>query len=119
MGFLPSVPKLTERRWTQQLIGEQGLARLFGWRWWHDRATNLPRQCPTCKTELRMIRNDPGWPDLFLIRDDTLIVAELKADRGRVSPEQQAWLDAFRRVRRIVVAVWKPRDVDEVTRMLR
>jgi hypothetical protein len=35
-----------------------------------------------------------GWPDLVLIRD-RLIVLELKSARGRVTPEQAAWLDAF------------------------
>lgn len=119
MSFLPSLPKLTERGWMAQLLGERGVARLLGWRWWHDRATNFPRQCPSCKADLKMIRNDPGWPDLFLLRDDTLIVVELKSDRGRTTPEQRACLDAFRRVKRIVVAVWRPKDLDEVMRTLR
>lgn len=117
MSFLPPLPKLTEGRWMRQILT---LARMYGFGSWHDRATNFPRRCPSCKTELRMIRNDPGWPDLFLLRDDTLIVAELKADRGRRPTEaQRAWLDAFRRVKRIVVTVWRPSDLEEVLRTLR
>ena len=92
---------------------------MFGWRWWHDQATNAPRRCPNCNEIIRLPRNDPGWPDLFLVRGDTLIIAELKSDRGHPTPEQRAWLDAFRQVRRIVVAIWKPRDIEDVTRILR
>jgi hypothetical protein len=114
--ILDVLPKLTERRWQKQVLD---LAALFGWGAWHDRATNFPRRCPSCKVDLRMIRNDPGWPDLFLVRDDTLIVAELKTDRNYPTPAQRAWLDALRRVRRIVVVVWKPRDVERVTEALR
>jgi hypothetical protein len=110
------LPKLSERGWQGQVLM---LARLFGWRWWHDRATNFPRACPHCKKPLKLARNDPGWPDLFLIRGDTLIVAELKSDRNYPTADQRAWLDAFRQVRRVVVAVWKPKDVDAVTETMR
>jgi hypothetical protein len=116
MPFLPILPKLGERGWQRQVLE---LAGMFSWGAWHDRATNLPPRCPNCKADLKMLRNDPGWPDLFLIRDDTLIVAELKSDRGTTTPDQRAWLDAFRRVRRVIVAVWKPKDLDEVVRTLR
>ena len=95
------------------------LARLMGWAWWHDRATNFPRACPHCKKPLKMPRNDPGWPDLFLVRGDTLVVAELKSDRGSTTPDQRAWLAAFRGVRRIVVEVWKPKDTERVVEVLR
>ena len=120
MTFLPVLPRLTEGRWMRQLVGERGIATMLRWRSWHDRATNFPRRCPECKAELKMIRNDPGWPDLFLIRGDTLIVVELKSDRGTVTPAQRAWLAAFRGVRRIVVDVWRPKDLDDkVMRALR
>ena len=115
-GGFQAVPRLAEKAWQAQVLT---LARMFGYRWWHDVATNAPRACPHCKTPLKLPRNDPGWPDLFLIRDDTLIVAELKSDRNYPTPEQRAWLDAFRKVRRIAVFVWKPRDVQQVTEALR
>jgi hypothetical protein len=54
-----------------------------------------------------------------MVRGDTLIVAELKSDRNYPTADQRAWLDAFRQVRRVVVAVWKPKDVDTVTETMR
>lgn len=113
---MDALPKLTERDWQGQVLG---IARMFGWAWWHDRATNFPRACPRCKAPLKMARNDPGWPDLFLVRGDTLIVAELKTDRNYPTADQRAWLDAFRGVRRIVVVVWKPRDAQKIAEVMR
>lgn len=114
--MLSALPKLTERAWQAQVVK---LARMFGWRPWHDNATNAPRACPHCKKPLKLPRNDPGWPDLFMVRGDTLVIAELKSDRNYPTPEQRAWLEALRNVRRIAVFVWKPKDVEDVTRVLR
>jgi hypothetical protein len=92
---------------------------MFSWATWHDVATNAPRACPHCKRPLKLPRNDPGWPDLLMVRGDTLIVAELKSDRGSTTADQRAWLDAFRQVRRVLVVVWKPRDAEQVAKVLR
>ena len=47
----------------------------------------------------------PGTPaDLGAVR---LLFVELKSDRGRVSPEQQAWLDALSPYS----CVWRPADL--------
>lgn len=116
MTFLDVLPPQTERSWQQAVLR---IARLFGWRWWHDVATNAPRACRHCKKPLKLPRNDPGWPDLFLVRGDTLIVAELKRDREYPTASQREWLDALRRVRRVVVVVWKPRDAQKVAEVLR
>lgn len=115
MTFLGLIPKLTERAWQGQVLT---LAKVFHWRAWHDNATNAPRRCPKCRAEIHLPRNEAGWPDLFLLRGDTLIVAELKADRNYPTSEQREWLDAFRAIRRVVVAVWKPRDAEKVTQAL-
>jgi len=42
--------------------------------------------------------SEPGWPDLTLIRrrDRRLIFAELKGDKGRLKPRQEAVLDLLR-----------------------
>lgn len=52
-----------------------------------------------------------GWPDLVLVRGGELIVAELKTERGQLSANQAAWMQAFREVqdeRGICVQVWRP-----------
>ena len=96
------------------------LAGLLKWRVWHDRATNAPRACPHCKHPLNLPRNDPGFPDLVMIRGDTLIVAELKSERGKLTQQQTEWLAAFGNVRRIVVgAPWRPSDWQAIERTLR
>lgn len=123
MTFLGAVARLTESQFMMQLVSRNkrkpGLATLLGWKSWHDAATNAPRACPSCKAVLHFPRNDPGWPDLFLLRGDTLIVVELKADRGRETPEQRSTLAAFRQVRRILVTTWRPRDLDLIQKILR
>jgi hypothetical protein len=43
-------------------------------------------------------RSETGFPDLFMgHRSGRIVVAELKAQKGRVSPQQQDWLDFFDR----------------------
>lgn len=40
-------------------------------------------------------RSEPGFPDAVFVRDGRIVFAELKAARGRVTPEQRAWLEAL------------------------
>lgn len=127
--FAEALPKLTESRWLQQLIGTYsyhglrrtgGLLRMLGWeRIFHDEATNAPRRCPSCKTEVRLPRNEPGFPDLVLVRGDTLWFVELKADRGKTTEYQRDWLDALRGVRRVRVDIWRPADIERITEAMR
>lgn len=73
-------------------------------------------------------RSQPGFPDLTMVRGDRLIFAELKAEDGRVKPEQQKWLDALNDVRLslplgvdipIEVYLWRPSLWHEIERWLR
>lgn len=56
-----------------------------------------------------------GFPDLVLAHklSGALLVAELKTDRGRVSPAQDEWLRAL--AHRAVVFVWRPKDWHDQT----
>lgn len=66
--------------------------------------------------------SNPGFPDLVLVRRGRLIFAELKTERGRVSPDQKGWLEALEFVGDLVqmphdrgevgveVYVWRPAD---------
>jgi hypothetical protein len=61
---------------------------------------------------------NPCVPDLFLFRDGRLMLAELKTERGKLSPRQVAMvrdLDAHG----IAVHVWRPQDWDEIETALR
>lgn len=63
-------------------------------------------------------RSDPGFPDLVLIRPPhQIIVAELKTETGRVTPEQRRWLDLFTGCG-IPAFVWRPSDVQSVSEIL-
>ena len=55
-----------------------------------------------------------------------MIFAELKAEKGKVKPQQQEWLDALDNARSKdkpghthIVAVWRPSDLDDIERILR
>lgn len=60
-------------------------------------------------------RSNPGFPDLTLVRDDRLIFAELKTERGRLTHAQMDWIGRLERVEAVpsscvAVYVWKPSD---------
>jgi hypothetical protein len=85
-----SDPTLTfrqsERAFQAQVVR---YARLMGWRAWHDNATNAPRACKHCKKPLNLPRNDPGFPDLVLVRRPRIVWVELKGERTPVTQEQR------------------------------
>lgn len=65
-------------------------------------------------------RSVPGFPDLVMLSPGTgrCIVAELKTETGKLSVEQERWLEAFRKNPGIEVFVWRPSDWPEITRIL-
>lgn len=89
---------MIEREWQKQVVQA---ARMLGWRVYHTHDSR---------------RSEPGWPDLALVRD-RLVMAELKTDTGRVSPEQRQWLDALASAG-VETYLWRPRDIDEVLDVL-
>ncbi len=91
---------ISEQDFTQNV---RDLARLRDWRTYHT---------------LRSKGSEPGFPDLVMVRKGHLIVAELKAERGRVRPDQQAWLDDLSQTRRIDVELWRPSDWRDIERRL-
>jgi hypothetical protein len=98
--------QLTEKEWLAQVTQ---LARLYGWRCYHT---------------LRSQGSGAGFPDLVLVRPPQLVFAELKTDKGRVSPAQREWLAdldeaAADASHAIHVGVWRPADFDRVHAILR
>lgn len=106
---------VSERDLTRQV---SDLARLFGWRRYH---AWLSKHSPA------------GFPDEVLLRGGRLAVLELKSERGRLTPTQEEWLEAFRRfggmvnglvplgVRepRVDVELVRPSDFDRLAELLR
>jgi VRR-NUC domain len=96
------------------------LARALGWLVYHTHDSR---------------HSAPGFPDLVLVRNGSLIFAELKTERGRVSGAQEEWLrnladvegvvwegsdDDAEWIDRIVrVRTWRASDWPEIERVLR
>lgn len=77
------------------------LARRNGWRCFH---------CHDSR------KSEAGFPDLVLVRD-RVVWAELKAEAGRLSAAQLAWVEALRAAG-TEVHVWRPTDWPEIERIL-
>lgn len=54
-------------------------------------------------------RSSPGFPDLVLVRADRLVLVELKSASGRVTADQQRWLEALYLTNNEVY-LWRPAD---------
>lgn len=80
-------------------------ARLLGWRVAHFR----PGMNQRGRWMTAVQGDGAGFPDLVMARRGRLIFAELKAEKGRMSAEQDAWMEALR-VPGVTVAVFFPRD---------
>jgi hypothetical protein len=88
------VPHLTEKAFQAQVLG---IADLYGWLAYHTHDSR---------------RSEKGWPDLALAHPTArrFLVRELKTARGKVSPEQEAWLAALGAAG-VDAGVWRPADL--------
>ena len=61
-----------------------------------------------------------GWPDIAACRGRRLVLAEIKAERTRVTSEQRGWLDALGLIDTVEVYLWRfPAAWPKVARVLR
>ena len=74
-------------------------AELHGWRVYSIRRSDLAKV---------QGRTGKGYPDLTLVRGGRCWAVELKDARRKVTPEQEAWLDAWEQVPGVETAVWRP-----------
>jgi hypothetical protein len=103
-------PRETEAGFQRAVID---LARLMGFRVAHFRAAQTGKGWRT-----PVQADGAGFPDLVMTRGGRIIAVELKAERGRVSDEQLAWLDALAAAA-VETYVWRPRDWERVVHVLR
>ena len=124
VGWLaPLPPPLKEYEFQQQITGKKpaGLAVILGWEHVHFRPAMTKHGWRTPGTGSLA----KGWPDLSLFRerDGRIIFAELKSDKGSLTPDEKRVLDVLRAVAvfnpLMEVHVWKPKDWDEIERVLR
>jgi hypothetical protein len=98
--------QITEADWMGFVVS---LATLRGWSVFHPYDSR---------------RSTAGWPDLALVRGGTLILAELKTEKGKLSKAQEGWIAALEAVAvrtggAVLVRVWRPSDADAVQEALR
>lgn len=62
---------------------------------------------------------DTGFPDLFLVRGERAIAAELKRMHGRYRAGQEDWLAALAGVPGIESYTWRPADIVVIERILK
>lgn len=89
---------------TELLNGILAMAQVFGWRSAHFRPARTEHGWRTAVSG-----DGKGFPDVFLVRADRLVIAELKSARGALSVEQRLWLDDLARTKAEVYE-WRPND---------
>jgi hypothetical protein len=102
---MPKLKAVTEREFTDQVLR---LARLYRWRTAHFRPARTEAGWRTAVSG-----DGKGFPDLVLVRGMRILVAELKVDKNNPTPEQSAWLEAFRKTS-AEVYLWRPTDWSEI-----
>lgn len=63
-------------------------------------------------------KSKKGWPDLVIAGPHHVIFTELKTETGKVSPDQQEWIDTLSNAG-ATIEVWRPSDWDRIERILR
>ena len=100
---------VTERDWQRQVTEA---AELFGWTWAHFRPAQTSKGWRTPVSGPL----GSGYPYLVLVRDSRLIFVELKAQDGRLTPDQRHVLDVLGKA--VECHVWRPADLPAVLEVL-
>lgn len=93
-------PPMTE---AELLANIKAAAKEWGWLAFHNRYS---------------IGSDPGWPDLVLVKDGLLLAWEVKGNRGKLSPAQEAWLASLAQVPGVDARVVREADLEECYRII-
>jgi len=111
-GKLPThYATISEKAFTAQIIA---LARWYKWRTAHFR----PGKTQRGRWVTPVQGDGAGFFDLVLVKRPRVIFAELKTERGKLSEQQKKWFDETA----MGVAetyLWRPRDIDEIERILK
>ena len=96
---------MTEKQFQGQVVT---LAKYCGWMAYHT---------------LDSRGSTAGFPDLVLLRPPLLLLAELKSEKGRIRPEQKVWATALKIIAGLPGSpvryyLWRPSDLDEISRIL-
>jgi hypothetical protein len=109
-------------------------AHLNGWLVHHGRAAQVREG-----KWVTPIQGDAGFPDLVMARGHQVVFAELKSEKGTMSPAQKRWIETLKEAadwagfefdfpadppdhtahRDLAMKVWRPSDWDEIETTLR
>jgi len=89
------------------------LAHIYHWRIAHFRPAWTQKGWRTAVSG-----DGKGFPDCVLVKPPRIIFAELKSEKGIVTPAQREWLDTLALLPRVEVYVWRPGDFDGVAKTL-
>jgi len=87
-------PVISEKLFQSQI---RKAAIINGWRYYHT---------------WNSMHSAQGFPDVCMVRDKRLIFAELKSAKGKVTPEQEQWLESLLVVPGVEVYMLRPQDFD-------
>jgi hypothetical protein len=90
---------VNEAQWQTRITD---LCDLLGLLWYH---THDSRRSPG------------GFPDLVIVGNKGIVYTELKAEKGKVSPKQWAWINALEDAGQRCY-VWRPDDWEQVQDVL-
>lgn len=96
------------------IVGSGGLAAIFGWDHVHFRPAMTRHGWRTAGSGTMA----KGFPDLILVRGSRMIIAELKAEGGKPTPDQIRVLEAFM-LTGVEVYIWRPSDLQRIAEILR
>ena len=96
-----TAPKVTEAAFLRQV---RDLARILGWATYHPFLSRW---------------SERGFPDLTLVRPPRVILAELKTEHGKTTPDQDRWLGLLGACPGVETFLWRPADLDAIAAVLR
>lgn len=95
-----ALPRETEKDWQAKIVQA---ARYLNWTCFHDYDSR---------------RGAPGFPDLVCVKEGALLCIECKTARGRVRPEQIAWIELLDSVPGVRAMIARPSDWPKVVEAL-
>lgn len=111
MSAPPAIRKVSERDFQRSVIE---LAKTLGWKVGHFHDSRRQVRPNVFVGD----KDAAGFPDLVLIRRDRLLFAELKTERGKLSPKQLEWLGLLELAEQWTY-VWRPSMMDDILKVLR
>ena len=94
---------LTEKQFLSQIVD---LLKLFHWKFEH-----------TFEQGVYARRTSKGFPDIVAVRPPRLLFIELKSEKGKLTEDQEAWIDALEGCQKVITT--EPLDVSGKVAYLR